>query len=193
MRSRTDGFTLIEVMISLTIMVAITSLAFTGLSTAMESFRRGTKQLEQLDERATVERLLKSQLELAYPTMVRATIEDKPTILFRGSANRIDFVSNYSLSDGPCDFRKIGYLFDGQSFRYEEKSLFGYVFSQDETIQGRSVAAFRSMRFRFLKKHDDGRNTWQDSWNYGEGLPAAVEVHMEGDAILIPLVNGHES
>jgi hypothetical protein len=110
-------------------------------------------------------------------------------VLFRGNGNRLDFVANYSLADGPCDFRKIGYLFDGREFRYEEKSLFGYVPSTNEPIQGQSVATLQSMHFRFLKKGEAG-NTWQEIWNYGEGLPVAVEVRIENDVILIPLVNG---
>jgi prepilin-type N-terminal cleavage/methylation domain-containing protein len=189
MRSHADGFTLIEVMISLTIMAAVTALAYTGLSIGINSWERGTRQVNALDERSTVERLLSRQLALADPSETRAKIEDKPVVLFRGTSNRIDFVSNYSLADGSCDFRKIGYLFDGRTFRYEEKSLFGYVLSKDEQIQGRAVATLREMRFRFLKKGKDA-NSWQGDWNYGEGLPAAVEIAIEGDVILVPLVNG---
>ena len=187
---RVEGFTLIEVIISLTIMAAITALAFTGLSIGVTSWERGTHQVERLDERATVERLLKRQLSLADPTESRAKIQDKPVVLFRGSADRVDFISNYSLADGPCDFRKIGYLFDGHVFRYEEKPLSGYVPSYDEQIQGRSIATLASMQFRFLKKGNDAENVWQNTWNYGDGLPLAVEVRIEGDVILIPLVNG---
>src|SRR5262245_31727193 len=132
--SRASGFTLIEVIISLTVMAAITAIAFTGLSIGLDSWDRGTKHIERLDEQSMVERLLERQLELAYPTLRRVKIEDKPFVLFRGSRDRIDFVSNYSLADGPCDFRKIGYRFDGHAFRYEEKSLFGYVPYQDEQI-----------------------------------------------------------
>jgi general secretion pathway protein J len=189
MQRRAEGFTLIEVMISLTIMAAITAVAFTGLSVGISSWERGTKQTNALDERSTLERLLKHQLALADATDTRAKIEDKPVVIFRGTNNRMDFVSNYSLADGACDFRKIGYLFDGHAFRYEEKSLFGYVLSKDEPIQGRSVATLRSMQFRFLKKLKD-TNAWQDAWSYGDGLPAAVEIRIEGDVILIPLVNG---
>jgi hypothetical protein len=76
-------------------------------------------------------------------------------------------------------------------FRYEEKSLFGYVPTPDEPIQGQPVASLQSLEFRFLKRDkDSGNNTWQQEWHYGDGLPAAVEVRMEGDVILVPLVNG---
>lgn len=189
-QSRNNGFTLIEVLISLTILAAIMALASAGLSIAMNSWERGTRTVERLDQRATLERLLRRQLALADPQDSRAKIEDKPVVLFRGTNNRIDFVSNYSLVDGAGDFRKIGYLFDGKTFRYEEKSLFGYVPTVDEPINGRPVATARLMQFRFLRKRQDAANTWQDSWNYGDGLPLAVEVRVDDDRILIPLENG---
>src|SRR5579884_1301579 len=120
-RFRNRGFTLVEVMISLVIMTAIVTVAFAGLSVGLNGWDRGTKRIDKLEQRATIERLLRRQLALADPTEGRAKIEDKPVVLFRGTSNRIDFVSNYSLADGPSDFRKIGYLFDGTNFRYEEK------------------------------------------------------------------------
>jgi hypothetical protein len=172
-------------------MAAITAIAFSGLSIAINGWQRGTTKVEKMDHRANLERLLTRQLTLADPTESRAKIEDKPVVLFQGSANRLDFVSNYSLADGPCDFRKIGYLFDGGVFHYEEKSLFGYVPTPNEPIHGQSVATLQTMQFRFLKKDKDaGNNAWQPEWHYGDGIPAAVEVRMDNDVILIPLVNG---
>jgi len=136
--------------------------------------------------------LLESQLALADPTEGRVKIEDKPFILFRGSHDRVEFISNYSLADGPGDFRKIGYQFDGHAFRYEEKSLFGYVPSVDEQVNGEPIATLRSMSFRFLRRNnnvDPMDTSWVDEWKYGDGFPVAVEVHIENDAIVIPLAN----
>ena len=186
--SRASGFTLIEVVISLTIMAAIATLAFSGLSIGLDSWDRGTKQIEKLDERAMLERLLARQLALAAGREFRASPQDQPFVLFRGSSDRVEFVSNYSLANGPSDFRKIGYRFDGQSFRYEEKQLFGYVPLPAESVDGQSIATIRSMRFRFLKREKD-QDSWTDNWQYGDGLPAAVEVWIENDRIVIPLVN----
>ena len=187
--SRADGFTLIEVMISLTIMAMITTVAFAGLSIGVDSWRRGTKKIEEIDARSTVERLLKRQLALAYSMEIQSKDQGKPVVIFRGMKNRIDFIADYSLIDGPADFRKIAYEFQGGSFRYEEKRLYGYAFSPDETVNGESLASFHSLDFRFLTENELKERVWVDEWEYGKGLPLAVEAKIDSDTVLIRLVN----
>jgi len=188
-RFRADGFTLIEVMISLTIMAMITTVAFSGLSIGLDSWRRGTKKIDELDARATVERLLKRQLAVAVPLDFRITDEEKPFTLFRGTTNSIDFVSDYSLADGPADLRKIGYTFDGAAFRYDEKRLYGYLPGQEESPQGERLASFHTLGFRFLTENEQHERIWVKEWPFGAGLPIAVEVKIENDIMVLPLVN----
>src|SRR5262245_35467870 len=59
------GFTLIEVLVSLSIMALITGIAFSGLSAGIDSWERGTRRIQELDRRVSVERLLARQLPLA--------------------------------------------------------------------------------------------------------------------------------
>src|SRR5437016_4651476 len=117
MRCRTErGFTLIEVMVSMIIMLMVVTIAFSGFRIGLNAWERGGKAIDKLDRRATVERLIQRQLAVAYPLEVKA--EKDSFVLFRGAADRMEFVSDYSLADGPVDFRKIDYAINDGRFLY---------------------------------------------------------------------------
>src|SRR5438105_11936635 len=83
-----DGFTLLEVLVTLAIMGLITGVAFSGLSIAIQSWERGTKKIDELDRRFAVERLLQRQIAQAYPGD------------FRGDDHSLEFTSSYSVGNG---------------------------------------------------------------------------------------------
>src|SRR5438309_1990852 len=87
------GFTLIEVIVALTIMGLLVSIAFSGVRISLDGWDRGARKIAALEQRATVERLLRRQLSLAYSM---ESIAGRPPIPFRGSATRVEFVSDYS-------------------------------------------------------------------------------------------------
>src|SRR5438093_3847644 len=59
------GFTLLEVLVSLSILGMIATVAFAGLSIGIDSWRRGAQRIEDLDRRFAVERLLPRQMALS--------------------------------------------------------------------------------------------------------------------------------
>src|SRR5215467_5915842 len=84
------GFTLLEVLVSLTIMAMITTVAFTGLSVGIDSWHRGSRKIDELDRRFAIERVVKRQIELANQ-------------VFHGDRDQFEFSTSYSLSNGPGD------------------------------------------------------------------------------------------
>jgi len=180
------GFTLVEVMVALTIMSIVVTIAFSGLHTGLDAWERGSRAIEQLDERSTVERLLKRQLSQAIA--MEFTSEDVTSTMFRGSSHRLEFIADYSLADGPSDSRKIDLAFSDGEFLYGEKLLFGYVPSEIEPVPEQRLANFNSVRFQFLKRDEEGNRMWLDDWKVDMGLPIAVQVHIDEDVLVIPLV-----
>jgi hypothetical protein len=140
-----------------------------------------------MDNRLTVERLLKRQLALAYPTPV--TIDDQRYAMFRGSTSRIEFVSDYSLADGPSDFRRIDYAFEDGQFLYGEKSMYGYIPAEMEDLTAETLVSFDQVAFKYLGKDDRDQPVWIDEWKMTTDLPLAVQVQIEDDIFIIRLVN----
>ena len=188
MRCQTNkAFTLIEVMVALAIMAIVVTVAFSGLTIGINSWERGSREIDGLDRRATVERLLERQLALASP--VQFKVGDQTFVLFRGSSRRLEFVSDYSLADGAADYRKIDYAVNNGAVLYGEKSLFGYVPDDNEEPPAEPLATFRQVSFRFLGRDAGNRPVWLDEWTAAMGLPVAVLAQIDDDNVIIRLVN----
>jgi hypothetical protein len=104
-------------MVALTITAIVATISYSGLSVGLDSWERGNRAIDQLDRQAIVERALKRQLSIASPGVFE--IQDQEAALFSGSADRLEFISDYSLIDGHADFRRIGqvYIQRGIAFR----------------------------------------------------------------------------
>jgi prepilin-type N-terminal cleavage/methylation domain-containing protein len=188
MRCRTErGFTLVEVMVSLVIMVMVVTVAFSGIRIGLNAWERGGRAVDRMDKQATLERLIQRQLALAYPLELTANKEQ--VVMFRGSASRIEFVSDYSMADGAVDFRKIDYAIDNGRFLYAEQGLFGYSPSADEPLPERELVTLTAGSFQFLGKDQNDKPVWLNEWKLGGGVPAAVKVELANDSFIVRLVN----
>ncbi len=170
----------------MTLMSLVVTVAFSGVSIALDSFRRGNRAVEKMDQRSTIERLMKRQLALAHP--LKFVRDGSTFVLFLGSNQKLEFVSAYSLIDGPVDYRRIEYVVkEGQLF-YRETPLF---LSRDQ-VKGdpeKIVASFSRISFRYVAPQKEGPAVWVDEWTEEMGIPIAVQVRIDDDTFLIPMVN----
>src|SRR3989442_657384 len=102
------GFTLLEVLVSLSILGMIATVAFAGLSIGIDSWRRGSQRIEDLDRRFAVERLLQRQIALS------------DSHIFRGDDRQLEFSTSYSLSNGPGDPVWVKYVIATNELIYSE-------------------------------------------------------------------------
>jgi prepilin-type N-terminal cleavage/methylation domain-containing protein len=183
---QTSGFTLIEVMVSVAIVGMLMTFMSSGLSVGLDSWERGTDAIREMQSRASVERLLRRQLALALPYEVAGI--DESFILFEGDTHRLEFVSSYSLMDGPIDARKIDYRIQDGRFDYGESVLFDYqadVFGEEDL---QPLVEFSTVEFRYLGTDLDGDLEWLTEWERGMGLPRAVQIRVDDDYVVVPLV-----
>ena len=180
------GFTLIEVIVSLGIVGLITTVMFSGLRVGMDTWERGSGKIAEIESRARIERLIRRQISLASPFEFEK--DDGSLILFAGVDRRIQFVSSYSVIDGAAEARKITYEVDGGRFNYDEQ----FVFELDpfDISEGpmEVLGDFKVVEFRYLGLGRDGELQWMDEWELGAGLPGAVQVQIEDDYLVVPLM-----
>jgi len=169
------GFTLLEVLVSLTIMALITGVAFAGFSIGIDSWRRGTKRIEDLDRRFSVERLLERQIAMADSQM------------FNGDTHQLEFTSTYSLSNGPGDPVWVKYQIDVDGLRYSEVPLAEYLPGQSLHSVNQTFAGFSSMEFQYLYAVPGGQLEWL--YASTKDSPVAVRVAIGDEALNIRLVN----
>src|SRR2546426_9489130 len=132
------GFTLLEVLVSLSILGMIATVAFAGLSIGIDSWRRGSERIKELDRRFAVERLLQRQIALA------------DSHIFRGDDRQLEFSTSYSLSNGPGDPVWAKYVFSTDELMYSETPFVQFV-PEDPTEQVKQTfPAITSTGFRYL-------------------------------------------
>jgi len=170
------GFTLIEVLVSLTIMALITGVAFAGLSIGIDSWERGSRKIEELDRRFSVERLIQRQLPLAVPGQ------------FVGRSNELEFISTYSVANGPTDPVIVKYVFDSGRLSYTETPVAEYTARNSETTVSQPLGAFSQIRFRYLGGDAEGKPAWIDEWNEDHS-PPVIQAQVDEDILVIPTVN----
>jgi prepilin-type N-terminal cleavage/methylation domain-containing protein len=177
MRSRNSrGFTLIEVIVAMTIMALITGIAFAGLSAGIDSWQRGTRKIQELDRRTSVERLIERQLPLATPGQLK------------GSGTELQFVSTYSLWNGPGDPMAVTYSFESGNLVYSETPLAKYTAGYPEAGLMQSLGNFANFHWGYLGKDALDHQAWLDQWN-SNALPAVIRVEVDKDVMIIPMVN----
>ncbi len=180
------GFTLIEVMVSLAIVGLIMTFMFSGLSVGMDIWERGSGKILEIENRARVERLIRRQLSLASPMEFERG--DSAFVIFAGDNRRLEFVAAYSLIDGAVQARKIHYVVEDGEFLYYEQFLFDHEPGEITNRGGQLLAQFQDVEFRYLGSDRDGKLRWIDEWESGTGLPGAVQVRIDDDYVVVPLI-----
>jgi general secretion pathway protein J len=169
------GFTLLELLIALAIVGALLAIAFGGLRTALAAWRQGEDRAESHQHARGVAVLLGRAIGATYPYRAAST-SPQPVVLFRGSASRIEFVT-----EAPPVPHGIPIAFTAVVVSREDGEPGGLVIRQralpnrepfaDAQVVFRDPAV-ATLGFRYL----DADGAWQDAWDSDTALPRAVAI-----------------
>lgn len=179
------GFTLIEVLIAMVLLVAGLALAFATLGAATRTAARGEAMADRSERMRAVEGFMRTRLTGARPIAFDIDQTRAIAVRFIGERERMRFVADipdYLGRGGP-------YLHD---FRIEDAgdgvrvTLALSMVQAGKTVEERDprppemlVDGLREVRFRYRALDEDGRlGDWLDEWKATEQLPLLVEVTM---------------
>lgn len=191
--TRATGFTLVELLLAITLMSILLALTYSGLRAATRSSERGELILAAGGEMRASHQFVRRQLNqmLPLPFEISASA-DEVRIVFAGDARSIQYVApmpGYLGSGGPqVQLIELTSGSDGV-LQFSHALLQGYeeerLFDRDPVILLESV---KSGGFEFLELDEEGEPIgWTSSWNQPEILPAAVRLNVEfaGDAQIL--------
>ncbi|NOR20341.1 MAG: prepilin-type N-terminal cleavage/methylation domain-containing protein [Xanthomonadales bacterium] len=180
------GFTLVELLLAITLMSILLGLTYTGLRAATRSSERGEKMLADGGEIRASHQFLRRQLNQMLPLAFGATgNNDNDRIVFVGDAGSIQYVApmpGYLGSGGPqVQFIELASANDEGVLQFSHALLQGY---QDEHLFERDpvilLEGVESGGFEFLGLSEDGEPTgWTTSWDQPDKLPVAVRLNVE--------------
>jgi general secretion pathway protein J len=173
------GFTLIEVILAVSILAVVVLLATAALRVGLRAWEAGQRRVDaQQESRALVE-LLSEALAGAFPYQGRLGQNPERVMLFEGEAEEVRFVTNappLTLDAPAAPFHAVVLGRKGQdALRLIERLVpaeepFG---PGPERVLSRSVT-------RFTLAYRDESGTWQEKWDAREagGLPTAVRLDL---------------
>jgi general secretion pathway protein J len=179
-RSRQRGFTLVEVVIALTIVATLLVVMFGSLRAGLTAWQRGDERAEVLDRARSITQIVTRTLGAAHPYMTSAQGGEAPRLLFEGTPDRVAFVTAV-----PPFPTAAPIAFTAVTLSHDVGAVPGLAVRQkplpneepfDRGLQPALVdGAVSDVGFRYLRESD---RAWTERWDAAEekALPLAVEI-----------------
>ena len=192
LNGQSRGFTLLELLISLTIMAVIVVIIFGALRIGIRAWEKGEKDLDSRQRQRIVLDLVKRQL--ASTCVSEVWDGDQQLVPLKGDNKSIEFVSHIPLTPGnrfgvvhvkyavkreKGDDREHLLFYEKDVALLDKKISAG---NPDEADFSELIPGMKSIVFEYLKdRPGEEASLWQKSWDpaVDKGVPRAVRVTLE--------------
>ncbi len=199
-RSDSRGFSLIEIVLAVSILAVVVLLATSALRVGMRAWEAGQRRVDlQQESRALVE-LLSETLTGAFPYQGRIGLSPERIVLFEGDTDEVRFVTSappFVLDAPNAPFHAVVL----SRKKSDELLLAERIVPTDEPFGPGSERVLSRSVARFSLAYRDHAGAWQERWDGKEagGIPTAVRLELVVDparaapAVVIPLPLGKRS
>ena len=185
-----SGFTLLEVIVTMTILGFILVIIFGAFRLGLSAWDRGERTREEYQRQRTATQLISRQIKSAVPYRVKTEKAEGNYIAFEGDVHSLKFVSTLSLRA----MRPEGFVFAIYEFKtggaetgrlvvYEKKVVNKDFFEEGpKEDQGVSVLeGLSDVRFEYFREEDKEKTrpeAWLEEWSAKEEkeLPSALRM-----------------
>lgn len=181
------GFTLLELLISMTILALITLLVFGALRTGIRAWEKGEQSIDGRQRERTVLDMIRRQLA----SIPVDTVKGDKTLFLKGTDKSLAFVSDIHLEPGG----EIGIVYvkyqvqasenDSEILSFNERNIILMIGADADTddsdLEFTELLEGAEIRFEYLKEDTEAKAEtlmWQETWNAenDSGFPLAVRV-----------------
>ena len=185
-RKSQKGFTLIEVMLAMTIFALMGTVLYGAFSLSHSAVEKSQRSFENNQKLRAVDELLGSYIRSAYP--YRPSPQDG-ALLFAGEEAELTFVSSFSLAMGGRGMAKVRLFWEGDEkraglLRLEEETPVRVLSEEGneghEGLRNGLVVreGVKEFRITYLDPQSD-EEKWEERWDAKERntLPRAIRLH----------------
>ena len=200
MRVKPAGFTLIEVLIGMSILSIMMLLLFATLRTCVQSWNLGEKKIAEVSQAGIIQNFFQSKLHSTLPLKANflkeekdIDEEDRQRFSFEGSENQLQFVSAMPASAGRLGLQLFTMSLqqaekgEGSDLLVDIKPFFPK--NEDEEWQNEEVVILKNVRnlqFAYFGVDEETQDkdkeeafSWQGEWLERQTLPKLVSIDIE--------------
>jgi general secretion pathway protein J len=169
-----SGFTLLEILIAMTIMSIITLIVGSVFRLGVNSWDKGEAETGETQKLRILSGLLSQQIKSAYP--YKMLIDEDQTTIFKGESDSLMFVTTLA-EPVYAGFKWVRYFYEDGVLYYKEGRLpdkeFHNKMSGDEEVLDPEIG---EVTFSYYLSSEE---EWVDEWDEEEGFPDAVRVRID--------------
>jgi general secretion pathway protein J len=183
-RPASSGFTLIEVLIALTLLSIMVVLLFTTLKICADSWEKGENKINDVNQIAVVYNFFQHHLATAKPLSTTTAIGEK-TLSFQGQTESLQFVSSFPASAGKFGLQLFTInLLEDDNDQYIYVTLVPFAtLSEDEEPAKKEevtlISHVSSFKLSYFGSDDIvSEGAWADEWVNKEAMPKLVKINI---------------
>lgn len=199
---RQKGFTLLELLISITILGLIAVILFGAMRLGMRSVDSGEKKIERLERARASMRIINSQIQSLMPLTYTKDTSNK--YLFTGGSDTIQFPTSFSVLGKQRGYVLATYkVVQGENntkaLHITESQLIGgseeiidllekvEAVKKEDTVK--LLEGFNDISFKFFfKDPTEETGKWIESWDEEKNIPEKIQLNLSGEKIDLALI-----
>lgn len=177
--TRQDGFTLIEILIGMTLLGIMLALLFGAFRTGISSWETGEKRAVEIDNILVVQNFLRARLSAAQP-LIDDFSDDEAEFSFKGTRESVQFVSTLRANNGLTKFLVFFDRPDNDKLKISVKPFFP-TFDDTETADEDLVLLedIDRVELSYYGANSFGEDLeWTDRWEDKDSFPRLVKLEI---------------
>jgi general secretion pathway protein J len=187
--SDSGGFTLLELMISITLLIIIVAIIGSAMRLGYGSVEAGEKKIKSLERFRTAWFIINAQIESEVPLKFEGDVTKRSS--FMGDKTSCQFATHYSIWSGYRGYVLVSYRIDhddtGKKALFASESVIG----MNPTREIKLLDALDDISFGYLHKDIDGEDKLADAWSDEMQAPDKIKINfssgMKEYSFVIPM------
>ena len=191
------GFTLLEVLVAMSLLSLILLLLFTALHSGGRHWHAGAVKTAANDERRLTRAFIRKQFEQAAPLLQISASANR--VLFYGAADSVLYTSYLPAQHAGAGMYVLRILAQDRRLMLQYLGLHEKIDARhppplDETNARALLENITAIRFQYYgRHHGDEPPDWRERWTRGDALPELVRIEIEHEtggpwpAMIVPI------
>ena len=182
------GFTLMEVLIAMTLLSVMVVLLFASLRICAQSWEKGESKMSDVNEVATVYHFFQQHLSSAKPLWDDFTVKGQKTLAFQGDAQSLQFVGEFPASAGKVGAQLFSLkVKEVENDRFINVSLTPFLpIPEEQRLSTEEVTLIKHVKevsLAYFGPDESGseEGSWQTEWLQRDSQPQLVKIGIELD------------